>query len=539
MSSATLAARVLVAELGAAGVTDVVLAPGSRSAPLAFAVAAADRRGDLRLHVRIDERGAAFLALGLAKASGRPTAVITTSGTAVANLHPAVLEAHHAHVPLVVLTADRPATMIDTGANQTTDQVGLFGVHVRSRARVSAAQPEVAAWSAVVHRLTAAATGVRSGIPGPVHLNVEFADPLTPQEVDVPAPVSRVVGARSIAEEPVVLPNGPRTVVVAGDGTGGSGAAAREFAAASRLPLLAEPSSAARCGREAIGTYRLLLETPLADRVERVVVFGHPTLSRPVQRLLGRPDVETWVVSEYADWVDPQVSARAVVSGVRLAAVGEDWLAQWRTADARVAAALADLLETQWSGPALAASLWRRLGAADVLVLGSSNPIRDVDLAPVGAEAPQCFANRGLAGIDGTVSTAVGVALATGRPTHLLVGDLTFLHDGGALVIGPDEPRPDLRIVVANDDGGSIFHALEQGAPEHSDVFERIFATPHGTDLAALAAAHHVPYRRAADQDQLEAALADPVAGMEIIEVPLDRTDRRALDLDIRALAGN
>lgn len=537
MSSATLAARVLLAELGAAGVTDVVLAPGSRSAPLAFAAAAADRRGDLRLHVRIDERSAAFLALGLAKASGRPAAVITTSGTAVANLHPAVLEAHHAHVPLVLLTADRPATMIDTGANQTTDQVGLFAGHVRARARLSAAQPAVAAWSAAAHRLVAAATGVRSGAPGPVHLNVEFSDPLTPQQVDVPSPAPRLVGARPVADEPVVLPSGPRTVVVAGDGTSASGAAAREFAAVGRVPLFAEPSSAARYGPEAIGSYRLLLESPLAERVERVVVFGHPTLSRPVQRLLGDTDVETWVVSEYADWIDPQVSARMVVSGVRLADQGEEWLDAWRAADARVAADLTDLLAGPLTGPGVAAALWRRLGAEDVLVLGSSNPVRDCDLAPVGAEAPQCFANRGLAGIDGTVSTAVGVALGTGRPTHLLLGDLTLLHDAGGLVIGPTEPRPDLRIVVANDDGGSIFNTLEQGAPEYDAVFERVFGTPHGTDLAALAAAHRIPYALVRHHDQLDTALAEPVAGLEIIEARLDRSTRRELDCSIRSLA--
>lgn len=534
--SSTLAARVLLAELTAAGVGDVVLAPGSRSAPLAFAVAEAEGRGELRLHVRIDERSAAFLALGLAKASGRPTVVITTSGTAVANLHPAVLEAHHAHVPLVVLSADRPATMINTGANQTTDQVGLFGAHVRAEARLSAAQPAVAAWAAAVHRMTAAATGVRSGSPGPVHLNVEFTEPLTPTEVELPTPTPRVVGARAVAEEAVVLASGPNTVVVAGDGTPTSGAAAREFAAAARLPLLAEPSSAARHGAEAISTYRLLLESPLADRVERVVVFGHPTLSRPVQRLLGRPDVEVWMVSEYADWVDPQVSARAVVSGVRLAGTGEEWLEEWRTADRALSAELAELLADDWSGPVVAATLWPRLRAEDVLVLGSSNPIRDVDLAPVGAEAPLCFSNRGLAGIDGTVSTAVGIALASGRPTHLLLGDLTFLHDANGLVIGPEEPRPDLRIVVANDDGGSIFSTLEQGAPEYAGVFERVFGTPHGTDLAALAATHHLPYRCVADRDHLEAALAEPVVGMEIIEARIDRGARRDLDLAIRAL---
>ena len=539
MADAEELARTLVAALLAGGVREVVLAPGSRSAPLALVLWAADRDGRLRLHVRVDERGAGFLALGLAKASGRPVAVVTTSGTAVANLHPAVLEAWHSHVPLVVVSADRPAALRWTGANQTTHQQGLFSTHVRATATVSAADGV----PYEVGRLLAAATGVRSRLPGPVHLDVELADPLVPVPEASGPPLPEVALtdlAPSSPPVPLRLDAGPRTVVVAGDAPPAVGRAWAARAAAASVPLLAEASSNARTGSAALSTYRLLL-ADLAAEVERVVVVGHPTLSRPVSRLLARTDVELVVTTPYADWPDPGRSATRVVDDVELPVAGEAeraWFARWRGAEEQTRGRLDQLLAGtgELTGPEVAAVVLAALRPADVLVVGSSNPVRDLDLAPVGAAAPAVFANRGLAGIDGLVSTAVGVAWGSGAPVTALLGDLTLLHDATGLVVGPLEPRPDVRFVVVNDDGGSIFATLEQGAPGHAASFERVFGTPQGVRLQGLAEAAGLAYRRVATAADLGAALGSPPSGLELVEVVLDRTRRRALDEAVRGL---
>jgi 2-succinyl-5-enolpyruvyl-6-hydroxy-3-cyclohexene-1-carboxylate synthase len=273
-----------------------------------------------------------------------------------------------------------------------------------------------------------------------------------------------------------------------------------------------------------------------------VVVFGHPTLSRPVGRLLARDDVELVVVSPYADWVDPGRAARLVTSGVRFAPpAGRDWLDRWRAADAAVRTRLDRLLAglDHLSGPAVAARLWTALPADTVLFVGSSSPVRDLDLAPVRADPPPVYANRGLAGIDGNISTAAGVALATARPTTALLGDLTALHDLTGLLRPATEPRPDLRLVVANDGGGSIFATLEPGGPGSilSGAYERLFGTPHAVDFAALAAGFGVAYEQVSALPDLDRVLARPVEGVEVVEVVVDRSQRRALNAEITGLA--
>ncbi len=541
MAEATRCARVLVESLLTAGVRDVVLAPGSRSAPLAYELYEADRIGLLTLHVRIDERSAGFLALGLARGSGLVVPVVTTSGTAAANLHPAVLEAWHAHLPLVLMTADRPHGMAHTGANQTTDQGHLFGRHVRAFASVADVGGDVAGWRFETLRLLTAAAGTRSRQPGPVQLNVAFSEPLVPDEV-APIPAGPEVWVAEVrGAEPTQLPAGPQTVVVAGDLPPAAGRLVAEQAAAAGIPLLAEPSSNARRGSSALSTYRLLLESSLTEEVERVVLYGRATLSRPVTRLLGRSDVELVVVSSYADWPDPGRTAATVADAISFGpgAAEPDWLTAWQQADAQAREQLDELLAAQpyLTGPTLAAALWAGLGGADALVVGSSNPVRDLDLAAVSADPPEVYANRGLSGIDGLVSTAAGVALTRDRPTHALLGDLTLLHDAGGLVIGPDEPRPDLRLVVANDDGGSIFATLEQGQPAHLRAFERVFATPHHADLQALAAVTRSRYHRVGDVDELAAVLAEPPVGLELVEAVVDRAHRRTLSQAVQAIA--
>ncbi len=539
--NATTCARVIIGELISRGVRDVVLAPGARSAPLAYECLEADRIGLLRLHVRIDERTAGFLALGLAKGSGAPVAVLTTSGTATANLHPAVLEAWHAHVPLIVITASRPRSVINTGSNQTTDQDQLFGRQVRGFAALSDEVLDHRTWRFEIARIVTAATGSRTRTPGPVQLNVEFSEPLVPAESAWPPPAPELTITSSDAPaEPMVLSDGAQTVIVAGDCRPDIGAGVADLAAEAAVPLFAEPSSNARCGEAALSTYRLLLSSTLAEEIERVVVFGRPTLSRPVTQLLSRDDIELVVVSAYADWIDPGRAASLVTDAVRLPDPRDrGWLEAWRDADRVVRVRLDALLAAQpyFTGPGLAAAVWSALDADDVLFAGSSSPIRDLDLAPVNPAPPLVYANRGLSGIDGNVSTAAGLALALERPTHALIGDLTALHDATGLVIGREEPRPDLRLVVANDDGGSIFATLEQGLPAHMGAFERLFGTPVGVQFEALATAAAIGYRRVQTADELAEVLAEPPVGVELVDAVIDRAHRRTLDREITALA--
>jgi 2-succinyl-5-enolpyruvyl-6-hydroxy-3-cyclohexene-1-carboxylate synthase len=541
VGNATACARVIIEELITRGVRDVVLAPGARSAPLAYECFEADRIGLLRLHVRVDERTAGFLGLGLAKGSGAPVAVLTTSGTATANLHPAVLEAWHAHVPLVVITASRPRSLINSGSNQTVDQDQLFGRHVRAYAGLSDEVLDHRSWRFEVARLFTAATGLRTRMPGPVQLNVEFSEPLMPTEFAWPPPAPElVITATENPPEPRMLPDGAQTVIIAGDCTPAVGKEVADLAAAAGIPLMAEPSSNARRGSAALSTYRLLLSSPLAEEIERVVMFGRPTLSRPVSKLLARDDVELVVVSAYADWIDPGRAASLVTDAVRLPeAENLQWFEAWEEADRLVRKRLDSLLAAQsyLAGPALAAMLWSALDTDDVLFAGSSGPIRDLDLAPIGAESPRVYANRGLSGIDGNVSTAAGIALALERPTHALLGDLTTLHDTTGLVIGQMEPRPDLRIVVANDDGGSLFATLEQGEPAHMGAFERLFGTPQGLQFEALASAARIGYRRVRTANELTQILTEPPAGLQLVEAVIDRAQRRTLDREITALA--
>jgi 2-succinyl-5-enolpyruvyl-6-hydroxy-3-cyclohexene-1-carboxylate synthase len=545
-------AVVLVDELVRCGVRDAVLCPGSRNAPLSFALHDAGAAGRLRLHVRIDERGAGFLALGLAARAGRPVPVVCTSGTAAANLHPAALEADHAGVPLLLITADRPPELIGTGANQTVRQAGLYGSAVRLAVTFGAPERRAgqhAPWRSAVCRAVAAATG---GEPGPVHVNVPLREPLVPDaDPEWPEPLTGRHGDRpwTSLPPPASSPSGaaagqvepdedwelaPRTLVVAGHG----GPPLPDWLAA--LPRVAEPSSPLWGGSLAAGPW--LVGAGVA-RPEHVVMVGRPTLHRPVQRLLADPAVRVTALSDRTQWTDVagEVSAvRRVAPHEPPAGVefDERWARALRAAGAAVARAIgAELDAAAWpAGPAIARDVVAALPAGALLVLGSSNPVRDVALAAEPRADLVVHANRGVAGIDGTVSTAVGAALAHGGPSYALLGDLTFLHDANGLIIGPDEPRPDLTIVVLNDDGGGIFALLEQGAPEHATAFERIFATPQGVGLPALCAATGTPHVLAGSPAELVDALR-PAPGIRVVEVRADRSGLRDLHARLRAAA--
>ena len=532
-------AREVVGTLLAAGVTEVVLAPGSRNAPLSFAVYDAGEAGLLRLHTRIDERTAGFLALGLAKTGG-PAAVICTSGTAAANLHPAVLEAAHAGVPLVVVTADRPARLRGTNANQTTDQVGIFGDAVPFLDLSADTAPN--AFAELAEPPARFATGSGPG-SGPWHLNVQFDDPLMPTDRWTPDDsTSWQLWPRELAVmAPRTVTSGPRTVVVAGDD---AGPPARVLAESANWPLFAEPTSGARTGDNALRCYRLLLDGHLGREIERVIVFGHPTLSRPVTRLLSRDDVEVWSAATKGWWTGRPFPADQQFDRAEPDQPDDPgWLDRWRDADRDLARRLDALLDAEGAltPHRVAGAVAAALPAQGLLFVGASSPVRDLDLMvpryEVGARR-KVIANRGLSGIDGTISSAVGAAL--GRPSSTrsfaLMGDVTFLHDATGLILGPDEARPDLTIVVVNDDGGSIFAMLEQGSEQYADRYDRLFGTPHHVDLASLCAATGTPHWRVDSLAELQHALASPNGGIEVVEAVCRRDNRRDLDARIRAL---
>jgi 2-succinyl-5-enolpyruvyl-6-hydroxy-3-cyclohexene-1-carboxylate synthase len=558
VNPSTALARVLVDELVRGGVCEAVLSPGSRSAPLAFALHAADAAGRLRLHVRIDERSAAFLALGLAKASGRPVPVVTTSGTATANLHPAVLEASHAGTPLLLLTADRPPELRGTGANQTVDQLALYGTAVRLFVDLGTPDERAgqnASWRSTACRVLSAALGDLGTAPGPVHVNVGLREPLVPDDVaDWGEPLDgRPDGTPWTARVPPAAAAAPvddlpaRTVVVLGDGAPEPAAAALALARHRGWPVVAEPSANAAPTREVLLVPELLLDAPgwlAAHRPDRVLVVGRPTLSRAVGRLAASTPAD--VVARLGTWPDPPGAAGRVLAAVPQPApqaeVDPDWLPAWLEAAAAADDAAAGVVEAAvLDGGLVEAVVAGRVAAAvpedSLLVVGSSKPVRDLFLA--GPQPRQTvLANRGAAGIDGMVSTAVGAALAHaaqgGARAYALLGDLTFLHDANGLVLGPEEPRAELTVVVVNNDGGAIFGTLEQGAAPHARAFERVFATPHGVDLAALCAATGTPHVRVEDLVTLDDALV-PAEGLRVVEVRTDRAAAVALDQAVRS----
>ncbi|WP_168582166.1 2-succinyl-5-enolpyruvyl-6-hydroxy-3-cyclohexene-1-carboxylic-acid synthase [Gephyromycinifex aptenodytis] len=565
---------VLVDELCRLGVREVVLCPGSRSAPLAYAFHEADRAGRLRLHVRVDERSAAFLALGLAKASGMPAPVVTTSGTAVANLHPAVLEAHEAGVPMLLLTADRPPELRGTRANQTTDQVKVFGGAVRWAHDLETPAVRIGiqqAWRTGADRAMAAALGALGADPGPVHLNIPLRDPLVPADRGQPpwpeslegrpngSPWTRVgLDPRTprwmggpIPGEGDMITAQPRTLIVLGDLPLRAHAEALRVADHLGHPVICEPFGQAHpdcdvlpCGnRMPHGALLAPLAQRRALRPDRILVLGRLTLSRSMAQLLRLPGVRVEMVTSGTRWPDPGHVLDAVYpwSALRLlcdselamedVAATSEFLRAWSEAAREASERVRPLLDQGWPhGPAVASTLLSALPDESLLFLGSSNGVRDVDAARY-ADTAQVLASRGLAGIDGCVSTAVGLALATRQPTYALLGDLTFLHDTNGLLIGPGEPLPDLTIVVANDDGGGIFDTLEYGQDaqrRHSPgAFERVFATPTGVRIVDLAAAHAVPYAAACTPEELASAVRERPRGLRIVEVPLARTGRQ------------
>jgi 2-succinyl-5-enolpyruvyl-6-hydroxy-3-cyclohexene-1-carboxylate synthase len=540
VNPSTAQARVVVDELIRGGVRDVVLCPGSRNAPLAFALQDADRAGRVRLHVRIDERTAGFLAVGLAIAADTPVCVAMTSGTAVANLGPAVVEANYARVPLIVLSANRPYEMLGTGANQTMEQLGYFGTQVRATISLGLAEdaPERmdalnATWRSATCRVLVAATGARSANAGPVHFDIPLREPLVPDLEPGAIPAGRPDGrpwtytpAVSF-DQPLEIDVSLDTVVIAGHGAG----VRPELAA---LPTVAEPTAP-----PAANPLHPLALTHL--RPQQVIMLGRPTLHRPVSALLADPSVPVYALTTGPRW--PDVSGNSQATGTRAVTTGTpnpDWLSRCAELNGHAVAAVREQLAAHplTTGLHVAAAVTDALRPGDQLVLGASNPVRDVALVGLNPQGITVRSNRGVAGIDGTVSTAIGAALAhdpSGGRTVALIGDLTFVHDSSGLLIGPTEPVPaDLTIVVSNDNGGGIFELLEQGDPRFSDVSARVFGTPHDVDVGALCRAYHIDSRQI-ELNDLAGALDEPAGGMRVLEVKADRSSLRQLHAAIRA----
>jgi 2-succinyl-5-enolpyruvyl-6-hydroxy-3-cyclohexene-1-carboxylate synthase len=584
VNPSTAFATVLVDELIRCGLREAVVAPGSRSAPLAMALhaasasAGAEQGRALRLHVRIDERSASFLALGLAKASARPVAVVCTSGTAAAHFHAAVIEADEAGVPLLVLTADRPPELRGTGANQTIDQIKLYGSAVRwfCEAGVPEDRPGQAAyWRSMACRAWALSAGNGVVFPGPVHLNLPFRDPLVPDLPDAAPHLASgpADGDESLAGRPGGAPwtsFGPdpsgaapvadaapaveadwteRGVVVCGDGTANPAAVAA-LAEAAGWPLLAEPSSGARRGPVALSAYQYLLDSgsfAAAHRPELIVSAGRAGLTRGQLALLASAGPGSGIrhivlAQGPGRWSDPARTATDVAGRIVLRGVpGDDsgrsaWLRSWQAADAAARQAADKVLaaDGNLSEPLLAREVAAALAPGALLWVASSLPARDLDRHMAPRADIRVLASRGASGIDGLVSSAIGAALAHqaagGGPAAALLGDLALLHDAPGLMLGAQEPRPDLCLIVVHNDGGGIFSALEQAA--FPGPFERVFGTPHGTDFEQLAGAAGVPYSRLASPADLPGALAG--TGLRLVEV---RTDR-AVGTRLRAAIG-
>ena len=502
MSEATTLARVIVRQIVEAGITDAVLAPGSRNAPLSIAFYQAEQAGLIQLHVKIDERGAAFFALGLTRATGRPVPVICTSGTAVANFHPAVLEASHSNAPLLLLTADRPARLRRTGANQTTEQARIFGKAVRYFADVSGS----------VYPMELPFNSLQSG---PVHLNIQFEEPLIEDSdlswldnVKVVAP--QVFDRKSPG---TFHTKSTRGLLVIGHDRGGlSQESVQKFATELGWPIIAEDPLSFESATAHASIF--LTSTKIRSEVkpDTVVIIGRTTLSRSVNNLIAAAR-KTIVIDPRMATIDQDRSADqkfVALPSIQVAPADPDWIATWKKLGERAMKVVAEL--STWSEETAARDIAASLPTGASFFVASSRPIRDFEGFAQPRKGIHVFANRGLAGIDGNISTALGIA-SRFEKTFAVLGDLAFLHDVSAL---SHTGNPDLRLFVIDNNGGGIFSTLPQAGV---DGFEKIFGTPHGRDIQEIAKAFGVKASKVSTSAELSQAIAAPVKGFEIIVV--------------------
>ena len=552
----TAEARAIADELARAGCLHVVAAPGSRSTALVVAFAEHPR---LRLHMGIDERSCGFVALGVAKATGRPGVVVTTSGTAAANLYPAVVEADRSGTPLLALTADRAPEQRNTGANQTIDQLRLFGPTVRWFCEVTVAEDRTDAaayWRSTLVRAVAESMGWQ-GRPGPVHLNLPFREPTVPASDDgraVAPPFAADLSGRPGGEPWTVLTPGRRCLnpadlqalaaelsdarrglIAVGEGCGDPHPL-HHLAERLRWPLVAEATSGARFGGAITTAHHLAAHEPWAqDHTPDVVLrIGRVGLSPHVARLLSRAPTQVLVPGN-SDWPDPDRSSHRLVAAdpgllaTQLAELVEGadpgWLTDWQQAETAARAAIDAFLDSLevLSEPRLARDLAAATPAEGLFVVGSSMPVRDLDWF-MASRHLRVLGNRGASGIDGLVSLATGAALAGGDPVVALLGDLALLHDLGALLTDP-RPTTPLVLTVANNRGGGVFSFLPQA--RHVPQFERLFATPRPLPFPAVAEAMEVTYRRVQQPGEVVSSLREVAqsGGVHLLEAVVAERD--------------
>jgi len=540
--------RAFCDELARCGMEDACTAPGSRCTPMVLSLVREER---IRCWSHIDERCAGFFALGAGKRSGRPVAVTCTSGTAAANLAPAVIEARHARVPLIVLTADRPPELREVGAGQTIDQLKIYGDAVKWFFEVGVGDATPAALRFVRTLACRAYWTAVEGPPGPVHLNFPLREPLV---LDRPLPLPDDDTGRAGARPYVTFDSGGpgapaggappsgRIVIVAGSDR--DAASARElarFAARTRIPLLADPLSGARRGEAAVAHYDLLLRDPefaAAHQPQVVIRTGDLPTSKPLRAWLAGLETAQIAFDPDGAWHDPdavvgmriRASYRALLGDQELRTDG-DWFASWCAADEAVAGAIERTLGDELSEPLVARSLGKWLAPNATLFVASSMPVRDVEeFFAAREEGPRVMSNRGANGIDGTVSSAFGAlaAAADEGPVVLLIGDVALAHDIGGL-LAASRLRLALTIVLLNNDGGGIFHFLPVAG--EADAFEEHVATPHGLDFSRAASLYGCAFVRAETVDALRSAVETSLAGnaTTIIEVRTDREENLAL----------
>ena len=512
MNTSTSLARVVVRQLIEAGITDAVISPGSRNAPLSLAMYAAAEKKLLNLHIRIDERSAAYFALGLAKASGRPVPIVCTSGTAVANYHPAVLEAHHSNAPLLVLTADRPANLRRTGANQTTEQARIFGSAVRYFADISGGVFPLELPLDSLHR-------------GPVHLNLQFAEPLLPDDdSDWLSEIKVSPKAKPTGKSAGTLKvNTARGVLIIGHDRGGlTVAEASQIAADLHWPVIAEDPLTFP---DAISHAALFLASPAIQKnlaPESVVIIGRTTLSRSINALIASAKSQIVIDPRMATVDTYRVADQRFIAAPKVVSPQSDqeWVERWQKFSQRTSKLVSDI--SDWSESALARELAKQLAGA--VFIASSRPIRDLESFAAARSGVETFANRGLAGIDGNISTALGIATARQSATAI-IGDLAFLHDLTGLV---GNSSANLRIIAINNDGGGIFSTLPQAGVAG---FETVFGTPHGLNLEKVASGLGISAKTISAFAELTSELAKPISGISVLVCQMPSRDANAAKL--------
>ena len=514
MSESTKLARVIVRQIVEAGVTDVVISPGSRNAPLSIAFYQAAGKSLITIHTRIDERSAAFFALGISKASGRPVPIVCTSGTAVANYHPAVLEASHSNIALLVLTADRPASLRRTGANQTTEQARIFGKSVRYFADISG--------SAYPMELP-----LNSLHSGPVHLNIQFDEPLV-GDTDTTWLNDLVINPPRIftrKEAGTFYTKSTRGVLVIGHDRGGLTIDdVKQFAANLNWPIITEdplsfPDAMAHASI-------FLTSQAIADDLapDTVVVIGRTTLSRSINSFIKSARKQI-VIDPRMATVDTDRMANQkflALPDIEVNTPDVEYAEKWSKYASRASKLVSDL--SQWSEATIAREIGAGLPDGTSLFISSSRPIRDIEGFASPRSGVETFANRGLAGIDGNISTALGIASQRQKSVAVL-GDLSFLHDVTGLISHADI---NLTIFVINNDGGGIFSTLGQRGVEG---FETIFGTPHGLDPAAIAASFGVSAKTISTQKELVSEIATPINGLRVVVITAPNRESNADNL--------